>query len=133
MPGEPLEPPASAAAAGLRYVNDAGTPGIRRPGPTPARYVDPAGRPITNRAVLARIKALAVPPAWTNVWICPHPTGHVQATGRDARGRKQYRYRTRWREIRDDVKYGRLLEFAAALPALRDRVTADLRRSGLPR
>src|SRR6185503_4934509 len=74
-----------------------------------------------------------VPPAWTSVWICPDPLGHLQATGRDARGRKQYRYHARWREIRDDVKYGRLLEFVAALPALRDRVAADLRRSGLPR
>jgi DNA topoisomerase-1 len=74
-----------------------------------------------------------VPPAWTQVWICPDPRGHLQATGRDARGRKQYRYHPRWRDVRDDVKYGRLLEFAASLPALRDRVAADLRRSGLPR
>ena len=133
MSGKALEPPAAAAAAGLRYVNDARMPGIRRLGRTRVRYVDPDGRTVTNRDVLARIKALAVPPAWTNVWICPNPMGHVQATGRDARGRKQYRYHARWREIRDDVKYGRLLEFAAALPALRDRVAADLRRSGLPR
>ena len=108
-------------------------PGIRRLGRTRVRYVDPEGRTVTNREVLARIRSLAVPPAWTNVWICPNPLGHVQATGRDARGRKQYRYHPRWREIRDDVKYGRLLEFASALPALRDRVAADLRRGGLPR
>jgi DNA topoisomerase-1 len=95
--------------------------------------VDPRGRAVTSRQVLARIKSLAVPPAWTRVWICPDPRGHLQATGRDARGRKQYRYHSRWREVRDEVKYGRLLEFAAALPALRDRVAADLRRSGLPR
>src|SRR6185436_6211905 len=88
---------------------------------------------VADRDVLARIKSLAVPPAWTQVWICPDPRGHLQATGRDARGRKQYRYHPRWRDVRDEVKYGRLLEFAAALPALRDRVSADLRRSGLPR
>lgn len=128
-----LAPDASAAAAGLRYVNDIRMPGIRRLGRTRVRYVDPDGRTIANRDVLGRIKSLAVPPAWTNVWICPNPMGHVQATGRDARGRKQYRYHPRWREIRDDVKYGRLLDFAGALPALRARVTADLRRAGLPR
>ena len=128
-----MEPPASAAAAGLRYVNDARTAGIRRIGRTRVRYVNANGRTVTDRDVLARIKSLAVPPAWTQVWICPDPRGHLQATGRDARGRKQYRYHPRWREVRDEVKYGRLLEFAAALPALRDRVSADLRRSGLPR
>jgi DNA topoisomerase-1 len=128
-----LEPPASAAAAGLRYVNDQRMPGIRRLGRTRVRYVDAHGRAVTGRQVLARIKSLAVPPAWTSVWICSDPLGHLQATGRDARGRKQYRYHPRWREVRDEVKYGRLLEFAAALPALRDRVRADLRRNGLPR
>jgi DNA topoisomerase-1 len=133
MAGDPLEPAASAAAAGLRYVNDGRMPGIRRLGTTRMRYVDPHGRAVTSRQVLDRIKALAVPPAWTSVWICPDPLGHLQATGRDARGRKQYRYHARWREVRDEVKYGRLLEFAAALPALRDRVAADVRRNGLPR
>ena len=128
-----MAPDASAAAAGLRYVNDARMPGIRRLGRARVRYVDAQGRTIADRQVLARIKSLAVPPAWTNVWICPDPRGHVQATGRDARGRKQYRYHPRWRDVRDEVKYGRLLEFAAALPALRDRVAGDLRRSGLPR
>jgi len=130
---DPLAPSASAAAAGLRYVNDRRAPGIRRLGRARARYVDPHGRTVTSRQVLDRIKALAVPPAWTSVWICPDPLGHLQATGRDAKGRKQYRYHARWREVRDEVKYGRLLEFAAALPALRDRVAADLRRNGLPR
>ena len=95
--------------------------------------MDQHGRAVTSRHVLDRIKSLAVPPAWTRVWICPDPLGHLQATGRDARGRKQYRYHARWREVRDEVKYGRLLEFAAALPALRERVAADLRRNGLPR
>ena len=128
-----LHPTASAVAAGLRYVNDARLPGIRRLGTRRVRYVDSNGRRLADRDALARIKSLAVPPAWTHVWICPDPRGHLQATGRDARGRKQYRYHPRWREVRDEVKYGRLLEFAAALPALRDRVAGDLRRSGLPR
>jgi DNA topoisomerase-1 len=97
------------------------------------RYVDASGRPMSNRQVLSRIKSLAIPPAWTDVWICPHEHGHVQATGRDARGRKQYRYHPRWRQVRDEVKYGRLLEFAAALPKLRTRAAADLRRTKLSR
>jgi DNA topoisomerase-1 len=128
-----LAPDASAVAAGLRYVNDARMPGIRRLGRTRVRYVDPRGGTVSDRQTLERIKSLAVPPAWTSVWICPDPRGHVQATGRDARGRKQYRYHAKWREVRDDVKYGRQLEFAAALPALRSRVAADLQRQGLPR
>ena len=107
--------------------------GISRVGTTRVRYVDANGRPLADPELIARIKALAVPPAWTRVWICPDPRGHLQATGRDARGRKQYRYHPRWREVRDEVKYGRLLHFAAALPALRTRVEADLRRAGLPR
>src|SRR5262249_26983417 len=74
-----------------------------------------------------------IPPAWTDVWICPDPLGHLQATGRDARGRKQYRYHPRWRAVRDEVKYGRLVAFAEALPRIRARTEADLRRSGLPR
>ena len=129
----PPEPPSSAAAAGLHYVNDARMPGIRRVGHARARYIDQHGRTVRDRAVLQRIKSLAVPPAWTQVWICPDPRGHLQATGRDARGRKQYRYHPRWRAVRDEVKYGRLLEFAAALPGLRRRVAADLHRAGLPR
>jgi len=108
-------------------------PGIRRVGHARPRYIDQHGRTVRDRVALQRIKSLAVPPAWTQVWICPDPRGHVQATGRDARGRKQYRYHPRWREVRDEVKYGRLLEFAAALPGLRRRVAADLHRAGLPR
>ncbi|HVC31311.1 MAG TPA: hypothetical protein VND24_09000, partial [Steroidobacteraceae bacterium] len=84
-------------------------------------------------AALARIKALAVPPAWTDVWICPHQNGHLQATGRDARRRKQYRYHARWRRTRDETKYEHVLEFGQALPAIRRRVEADLGRPGLPR
>ena len=97
------------------------------------RYVDADGRIVSDRGLLARIKSLAIPPAWTDVWICPDGRGHLQATGRDARRRKQYRYHPRWREVRDEVKYGRLLEFAAALPKLRERTAADLLRSRLSR
>jgi DNA topoisomerase-1 len=132
---EPLaiEPTVSAEVAGLRYVNDERTPGIRRVGRTKRfRYLDPNGRAVSSE-VLARIKSLVIPPAWTDVWICPNPLGHLQATGRDARGRKQYRYHPRWRQVRDEVKYGRLLAFAAALPKIRERTAADLKRSGLPR
>ena len=129
-----LAPPESAEAAGLRYVCDQRTPGIRRIGSKHrVRYVDAHGRTIADRKELQRIKALAIPPAWTDVWICSDPRGHLQATGRDARGRKQYRYHPRWREVRDEVKYGRLLSFARALPRIRKRTDADLRKTGLPR
>src|SRR5687767_14964606 len=126
-------PDASAAAAGLRYVNDGRLPGIRRLGRRRVRYVDADGRTVSDRELLARIKSLAIPPAWTDVWICPDGRGHLQATGRDARRRKQYRYHPRWREVRDEVKYGRLLEFAFALPKLRERTAADLLRTRLSR
>ena len=86
-----------------------------------------------SAAELRRIKSLVIPPAWTDVWICPDPHGHLQATGRDARGRKQYRYHPRWREVRDEVKYGRLIAFAQALPRIRQRTEADLRKNHLPR
>jgi DNA topoisomerase-1 len=106
----PVPPQESAVVAGLRYGDDRSTPGICRTGPAKRfRYLSPRGRPIKQPAALRRIKALAIPPAWTDVWICPDPHGHLQATGRDARGRKQYRYHPRWREVRDEVKYGRLL------------------------
>jgi DNA topoisomerase-1 len=82
---------------------------------------------------LKRIRSLAIPPAWTAVWICPYPNGHIQAVGRDQRGRKQYRYHSRWREVRDESKYGKMLIFGRVLPAIRKRVEADLRRRGLPR
>ena len=119
--------------AGLRYVTDE-MPGIRRV--ARARhfsYVLPSGKPVKDPAELARIRALAVPPAYTDVWICPNPAGNLQATGRDARGRKQYRYHAKWREIRDETKYNRMLEFAAALPRMRARVEADVALPGLPR
>jgi DNA topoisomerase I len=124
----------SARIAGLRYVDDRRMPGIRRIGSkSRVRYVAPNGRTIGDLAELRRIKALVIPPAWKDVWICPDPRGHLQATGRDARGRKQYRYHPRWREVRDEVKYGRLIAFAQALPKIRRRTSADMRKSGLPR
>ena len=97
------------------------------------RYVGPDGRPIRALDVLRRIKRLAIPPAWTDVWICPDPNGHLQAVGRDARGRRQYRYHERWREVRDEVKYGRMLAFGRALPAIRRTVRRHLSLPGLSR
>ena len=128
-----IEPREAARAAGLRYVSDA-RPGItRRPQGDGFAYLDPSGKPVRDEATLERIRSLAIPPAYTDVWICPQANGHIQATGRDARGRKQYRYHPRWRETRDATKYEHMAEFAAALPAIRARVAADLRRRGLPR
>ena len=128
------DPVKSAQVAGLRYVNDETTAGIRRLGkPNRFRYVDARGRAITNRTTLQHIRSLAIPPAWTNVWICPDERGHLQATGRDARGRKQYRYHPRWRAVRDEVKYGRLVAFARALPVIRRETASALRKSGLTR
>jgi DNA topoisomerase I len=123
----------SAHTAGLRHVSDERTPGIRRVGsPKRFRYVRPSGRPV-SLAELVRIKALVIPPAWTGVWICPNPRGHLQATGRDARGRKQYRYHARFRQMRDEAKYARLPAFAQALRRIRRRTAADVRKPGLPR
>jgi DNA topoisomerase-1 len=128
-----LPPSDSAKAAGLRYVCD-DAPGIRRVRARKAfRYVAPDGRPLRDAEALARIRALAVPPAWCDVWICPRDDGHLQATGRDARGRKQYRYHRRWSEVREQTKYGRMLAFAHALPRIRCRVQQDLAAPGLPR
>ncbi|HYB98418.1 MAG TPA: hypothetical protein VEC57_04715 [Candidatus Limnocylindrales bacterium] len=126
-------PPESARAVGLRYVSDDG-PGIRRvkAGKT-FRYVNGSGKPVRDGRTLARIRSLAIPPAWTDVWICPDENGHVQATGRDARGRKQHRYHPRWRQVRDATKYDRMLDFAKALPAIRRRVTRDLAGRGMER
>lgn len=123
----------SAKSAGLRYVSDT-NPGIRRKkAGTGMVYIDTDGQQIHDAEVLARIKSLAIPPAWRDVWICPIAHGHVQATGIDARGRKQYRYHTRWREVRDETKYDRMLSFGRMLPKIRRRVGRDLRRPGLPR
>ena len=124
---------ASARAAGLRYVHD-DRPGIRRVRRGKAfRYLDADGRPVRDAETLARIRALVIPPAWTDVWICPHANGHLQATGRDARGRKQYRYHARWRAVRDETKYHRIIDFARALPILRAKIDADLALPGLRR
>jgi len=96
-------------------------------------YRDAAGLPVKDEATLERIRRLAVPPAWTQVWICADPRGHIQAVGRDARGRKQYRYHPAWRATRDEAKFDRVAAFGRALPRLRRRVDADLRRRGPPR
>jgi DNA topoisomerase-1 len=123
----------AAKAARLRYVSD------KKPGITRHRtgvsfsYRDPAGKVIRDERTLARIKKLAIPPAWEEVWICPDANGHIQAVGRDARGRKQYRYHERWREVRDETKFEKMLEFGKRLPAVRARVDDDLRKPGVPR
>jgi DNA topoisomerase-1 len=124
---------AAAEAAALRYVSD-GAPGLRRfRSGRGFRYRSADGSPVRDFATRRRIRALAIPPAWTDVWICPTSEGHIQAVGRDARGRKQYRYHPRWREVRDATKYARLLPFARQLSAIRRRVSEDLARPGLPR
>lgn len=127
------EPALSARVAGLRYVSDT-SPGIsRQRAGSGFRYRLPSGEPLRDHATLRRIRALAIPPAWRDVWICAHAGGHVQATGRDARGRKQYRYHERWREARDETKFDRMIAFGEALPRIRARTEADLARRGLPR
>jgi DNA topoisomerase-1 len=127
------DPVESAKAAGLRYVSDT-APGIRRKRAGKGfYYVDAEGQRVRDTETLARIKSLVVPPAWTGVWICPNPKGHLQVTGRDARGRKQSRYHPRWREVRDETKYERMMIFGAALPMIRERVEQDLALPGLPR
>jgi len=126
-------PLAAAASAGLHYVRD-DRPGLtRKLGPLGFRYYRPDGRLLKSPADLKRIRALAIPPAWKHVWICPDPHGHLQATGRDARGRKQYRYHSDWRAHRDGDKFDRLEAFATVLPMIRARTAADLEKSGLPR
>ena len=128
------DPVDSARAAGLRYTTD-GKPGIRRRrrGVSGFTYMSADGAIVRDAGEIRRIRALVIPPAWRDVWICPDARGHLQATGRDARGRKQHRYHPRWRQVRDDTKYHRMIGFAQALPAIRRRTAADLRRAGLPR
>ncbi|NNG21928.1 DNA topoisomerase IB [Telluria aromaticivorans] len=133
----PSDPPAAARAAGLRYVLD-DRPGIRRESVVDGagegfRYLDNKGDPVDDEATLARIKSLVIPPAWQEIWICPQANGHLQATGRDAKGRKQYRYHPKWRAARDEVKYERMLNFGNALPAIRKEVDRALGLPGLPR
>jgi DNA topoisomerase I len=132
----PLGPPEAldaARAAGLRYTTDRRA-GIRRVRTRTAfRFIGPDGRPIRDANEIRRIRALVIPPAWTDVWISPDPRGHLQATGRDARGRKQYRYHPRWRDARDETKYHRMIAFARALPTIRRRAAEDLRCATLTR
>jgi DNA topoisomerase-1 len=133
VPQPGLHPVKSAALARLRYVSD-DRPGIRRlKSGSGFRYIGVNGQRIRSKEILARVRALAIPPAWTDVWICPDPRGHLQATGRDAKRRKQYRYHPDWRATRDETKFDRMQAFARALPILRRRTRADLARPGLPR
>jgi DNA topoisomerase-1 len=123
----------AAEHAGLVYVSDE-RPGIRRKRSGKGfRYETSQGKRVSDEATLSRIKALAVPPAWTEVWICRNANGHIQATGRDARNRKQYRYHSRFREIRESTKYDHMLAFAEQLPAIRRKVQEHLAQRGLPR
>jgi DNA topoisomerase I len=128
-----VDPVESAKAAGLRYVSD-DRPGIRRKKRGKGfTYVDPQGQTVRDPKVLERIAKLAIPPAWTDVWICTQANAHLQATGRDARGRKQYRYHPEWRTVRDETKFGKMIVFGEALPQIRARADEDLSRRGLPR
>src|SRR5229473_8520065 len=123
----------AAEEAGLQNVSDDRPGYARRAKNGEFEYFDTQGKTIRDEQRLLRIKRLAIPPAWTDVWICPSPTGHIQATGRDARGRKQYLYHERWREVRDENKYDRIISFGKALPKIRRRITRDLKLPGLPR
>ena len=130
----PFTPPTeSARAASLHHVNDDAPGIIRKSAGTGFAYVRPDGKPVKDAATLGRIKSLVIPPAWTDVWICTNADGHLQATGRDARGRKQYRYHPQWGRVRDETKYGRAALFAESLPGIRKHVDADLRKQGLSR
>src|SRR5262249_30640421 len=123
----------AARAAGLRYVDDS-VPGIRRQRKGSGFcYLEARGKAVRDVAVLSRIRALAIPPAWTEVWICPFAQGHIQATGRDARGRKQYRYHAQWSAARDAEKHRRIFDFARQLPSLRSHYARRLRQPGLGR
>lgn len=126
----PLE---AAQAVSLRYVSDS-QPGLRRKRIRDRfAYFDPEGQCVRDARTLERIQSLVIPPAWTDVWICRFHNGHLQATGRDSRGRKQYRYHPAWREVRDETKYGRMIQFGRMLPRLRRRVNRDLKLPGIPR
>src|SRR5207302_568772 len=129
-PTDPLE---SAKFAGLRYVTGEGPGIVRRRAGKGFTYLGVDSKPLRDQATLKRIASLVIPPAWKNVWICPVENGHIQAIGRDAKGRKQYRYHPRYREVRDEAKYGRMLLFGSVLPRIRARVRRDLAREGLPR
>ncbi len=129
----PVSPVEAARAAGLYYVSDS-EPGIRRKRCGRGfSYIDENGKLIRNAEERQRLEALAIPPAWTDVWICSRPDGHLQATGRDDKGRKQYRYHPQWRQQRSQSKYSRMVLFGEALPGIREQVHHDLSRRGLPR
>ncbi|SFG73580.1 DNA topoisomerase IB [Methylobacterium gossipiicola] len=131
--GTVADPRDAAEEAGLAYVDEA-TPGLtRRRSGTGFSYRDPKGAPVRDAKTLARIRTLAIPPAYTDVWICARANGHIQATGRDAKGRKQYRYHADFRAARDQTKFEHIIAFADVLPALRARVDADMGKPGLPR
>ena len=128
-----VDPKDAAESAGLVYVSDEQR-GIRREAAGESfRYLKPNGEPLTDEPVLERIRKLAIPPAWTGVWICPKANGHLQATGRDARGRKQYKYHPQFRELRESTKYEHMLQFARALPAIRATLAQHMALRGLPR
>jgi DNA topoisomerase-1 len=127
------DPQEVAEEAGLRYVNDENPGYTRKRKGEDFEYFDTEGKPIRDEPRVLRIKRLAIPPAWTDVWICPSPNCHIQATGRDARRRKQYKYHERWREVRDENKYERIALFAAKLPKIRKRIEEDLKLMGFPR
>jgi DNA topoisomerase-1 len=128
-----LDPAEAAKLAKLRHVSDDMLGITRHKARHGFDYQFPNGELVRDIETLKRIRSLVIPPAWTPVWICPYPNGHIQAIGRDKRGRKQYRYHPRWREVRDESKYGKMLIFGRVLPAIRERVNADLRRHGLAR
>lgn len=128
-----VDPVESAEAIGLQYVTDE-APGIQRQRDGDGfRYIGTNGKPIQKAAEIQRIESLGIPPAWEGVWICPQANGHLQATGRDAKGRKQYRYHPEWRQLRDQTKFTRMIAFSEVLPRLRERIQQDLSLSGLPR
>ncbi len=128
-----LDPVDAAKAAGLRYTNDRQSGYRRVSRGESVRYLTPDGKTLRDKEALARIRSLVIPPAWTDVWITTYANGHLQCTGRDARGRKQSRYHPRWRQVRDETKYERLLLFAEALPVIRRCVARDMASEGLPR
>jgi DNA topoisomerase I len=133
LPDVVTDPVLSAKEAGLRYISDA-QPGIKRKKAGKGFfYIDADGKRIRDQETLKRIRSLVIPPAWTDVWICEDPRGHLQATGRDARGRKQSRYHPRWRVVRDETKYERMLRFGNSLRSIRSRLEKDLALPGLPR
>jgi DNA topoisomerase I len=128
-----LDPTDVAESAGLTYVTDEAKGITRERHGDGFAYRKPNGQPVTDESTLERIRKLAIPPAWTDVWICTRPGGHLQATGRDARGRKQYRYHPQFREVSEQTKYEHMMEFARALPAIRAKVAEHMALRGLPR